>query len=76
MLEDASTKDVFREMDGFLVVMSVLSTLQAVDEEEAKTEVLEATRLAFAMLSEALEDHPQNKEYFQVCLHSFSACHL
>ncbi|KZT70568.1 beach-domain-containing protein [Daedalea quercina L-15889] len=65
MLEDAATKDVFREMDGFLVVMSVLSTLQAVDDEEAKTEVLEATRLAFVMLSEALEDHPENKQYFK-----------
>ena len=50
MLEDVATKDVFREMDGFLVVMSVLSTLQAVDDEVAKTEVLEATRLAFVML--------------------------
>ncbi|KAH9925795.1 beach-domain-containing protein [Fomitopsis serialis] len=65
MLEDAATKDVFREMDGFLVVMSVLSTLQAVEDEEAKTEVLEATRLAFVMLSEALEDHQENKEYFR-----------
>ncbi|TFY62229.1 hypothetical protein EVJ58_g3994 [Rhodofomes roseus] len=65
MLEDAATKDVFREMDGFLVVMSVLSTLQAVEDEEAKTEILEATRLAFVMLSEALEDHVENREYFQ-----------
>ena len=68
MLEDAATKDVFREMDGFLVVMSVLSTLQAVEDEVAKTEVLEATRLAFVMLSESLEDHVENKEYFKVCI--------
>ena len=68
MLEDAATKDVFREMDGFLVVMSVLSTLQAVDDEVAKTEVLEATRLAFVMLSESLEDHADNQEYFKVCI--------
>lgn len=68
MLEDAATKDVFREMDGFLVVMSVLSTLQAVEDEVAKTEVLEATRLAFVMLSESLEDHVENQEYFKVCI--------
>lgn len=66
MLEDVATKDVFREMDGFLVVMSVLSTLQAVDDEVAKTEMLEATRLAFVMLSESLEEHEGNQEYFKV----------
>jgi hypothetical protein len=29
MLQDACTKDVFRELDGFVVLMSLLSTIQA-----------------------------------------------
>ena len=73
MLQDACTKDVFREMDGFLVLMSVLSTIHPTFTEEQKTrsdsagtELLEATRLTFLILSEALHKHNENAEYFKV----------
>ncbi|KAL4252230.1 hypothetical protein ABKN59_005526 [Abortiporus biennis] len=72
MLEDACTKDVFREMDGFLVLMNVLSTIQpahswtfASPGDPIVTDVLEATRLAFAILSEALHRHPLNMTFFE-----------
>jgi len=78
MLEDARTKDVFREMDGFLVVMSVLSTIQAnaSDSDETRVEVLEATRLAFVILSEALYLHRENTEYFKDMNLSRKPCFL
>ena len=73
MLEDACTKDVFREMDGFVVLMSVLSTIQPTHSwavsssgDPIVTEVLEATRLVFAILSEALHCHEENVSFFEV----------
>ena len=71
MLQDACTKDVFREMDGFLVLMSVLSTIhptftKETREEAASSELLEATRLVFVILSEALHKHNENAAYFKV----------
>lgn len=68
MLEDAQTKDVFREMDGFLIVMSVLSTMQAItgNDPQSKVDVLEAVRLTFVVLSEALYQHAANTAYFKV----------
>lgn len=71
MLQDACTKDVFREMDGFLVLMSVLSTIhptfsKETREEAAGSELLEATRLVFVILSEALHKHNENVVYFRV----------
>ena len=74
MLEDACTKDVFREMDGFVVLMSVLSTIQpthswAISDagDPIVVDVLEATRLVFAILSEALHHHEENDTFFEVC---------
>ncbi|KAI0646236.1 beach-domain-containing protein [Trametes meyenii] len=79
MLQDVCTKDVFREMDGFLVLMSVLSTIhptfsKETREEAASSELLEATRLVFVILSEALHKHNENVEYFKtaVGLESFA----
>ena len=71
MLQDACTKDVFREMDGFLVLMSVLSTIhptfsQETRKDAAATELLESTRLVFLILSEALHKHNENVAYFKV----------
>lgn len=73
MLEDARTKDVFREMDGFLVVMNALSTLPAADpakeakfSDKMRTEIVEAARLVFMILSEAMFQHQENAEYFKV----------
>jgi hypothetical protein len=76
MLEDTydCTKDVFREMDGFLALIGFLSALRVRDsvvqepEEQVLSEVLEGLRLVFAVLSEATHDHPQNAAYFRVCL--------
>ncbi|PIL27451.1 hypothetical protein GSI_10600 [Ganoderma sinense ZZ0214-1] len=80
MLQDACTKDVFREMDGFLMLMSVLSTIHPTFSQETSqgestgTELLEVTRLTFLILSESLHKHKENVEYFQasVGLESFS----
>ncbi len=73
MVQDGCTKDVFREMDGFLVLMSVLSTIQPAHSWSLATsgdpivhEVLEAVRLVFAIISEAMDDHKSNAEFFEV----------
>ncbi|KAF7792655.1 hypothetical protein EIP86_003752 [Pleurotus ostreatoroseus] len=72
MTQDGCTKDVFREMDGFLVLMSVLSTIQpahswavAVEGDMIVHEVLEAVRLVFAIISEAMDDHKENATFFE-----------
>ena len=73
MVQDACTKDVFREMDGFLVLMSVLSTIQpghswsvAEAGDQIVHEVLEAVRLVFAIISEAMDNHKANASFFEV----------
>ncbi|EPQ51421.1 beach-domain-containing protein [Gloeophyllum trabeum ATCC 11539] len=72
MGENRCTKDVFREMDGFLVVMSVLSTVLAVQdgpvkepEEQVVQNVKEASRYIFTILSEAMYEHNENATYFE-----------
>ncbi|EIN04780.1 beach-domain-containing protein [Punctularia strigosozonata HHB-11173 SS5] len=73
ILEDTynCTKDVFREMDGFLALMGFLSTLRVRDslvkepEEQVLQEVTEGVRLVFVVLSEAMHDHRQNTDYFK-----------
>jgi hypothetical protein len=78
MTQDSFTKGVFREMDGFLVLMSVLSTIQDRD-ADANTPTIQVTlegahqkssciRLLFLLLSEALSDEPENEEFFRVSL--------
>ncbi|KII85493.1 hypothetical protein PLICRDRAFT_44793 [Plicaturopsis crispa FD-325 SS-3] len=71
MLQDACTKDVFRELDGFVVLVSVLSSVQVADEgpvmepeDQVLADVLECTRLAFTIASEAMHDHAVNADYF------------
>lgn len=77
MLQDGCTKDVFRELDGFLVLMSVLSTIQSQQgpvvepEEQVLSEVLESTRLVFMIVSDAMHKHSENAEYFKVSYHWF-----
>ena len=73
MLQDACTKDVFRELDGFLTIISTLSTLHAPrqgpiaePEEQVRAEMLEGTHLIFSIASEAMYDHEENYEFFQV----------
>ncbi|CAL1710979.1 unnamed protein product [Somion occarium] len=81
MLEDACTKDVFREMDGFLVLMNILSTIQpshswpiAEPGDQIVTDVLEATRLIFAILDESLYQHELNTTFFERSVGYESLC--
>jgi hypothetical protein len=74
MLQDACTKDIFMEMDGFLYLMSVLSTIQdrptgiAVVEPESQVlqETIQCARWVFLIFSEAMKNHHANTEYFRV----------
>lgn len=75
MLQDSFTKGVFREMDGFLVLMSVLSTLHdAPDPATPSIEVtvagaeqsVDCSQLVFLVLSEALNGHVENEQFFRV----------
>ena len=65
--QDACTMDVFREMDGFLVLINLFTT---VDMGEPPTEqILEQLRLAFGILSAVLKQHTINMDYFRVSLY-------
>ena len=55
MLQDEVTKYVFREMDGFLVLM------------DDHTAAMEITRLVFVVLAEATTDHTETSHFFRVC---------
>jgi len=74
MLEDACTKDVFREMDGFLALINILSTLPVCREgsptpereEQTLSDTIEVARLVFVIASEAMVDHELNSQYFEV----------
>ncbi|KAF7293071.1 hypothetical protein MIND_01206500 [Mycena indigotica] len=65
MLQDTvgATKDVFREMDGFMGLVAALSTADHNAKDEGET--IECSRLAFMITSEAITDHKQNAEYFK-----------
>ncbi|KAF9067929.1 beach-domain-containing protein [Rhodocollybia butyracea] len=72
LLQESQTKDVFRELDGFLVLISVLSNVQLSHsspviepEEQVLADVIECTRVVFVVASEATNDHFQNAEYFR-----------
>ncbi|KAH9042628.1 beach-domain-containing protein [Lactarius pseudohatsudake] len=73
MLEDACTKDVFREMDGFVAIINILSTLRTSrdestlgeDKEQVLGETLEAARLVFVIASEAMSGDEVNSQYFE-----------
>ncbi|KZV83557.1 hypothetical protein EXIGLDRAFT_568208, partial [Exidia glandulosa HHB12029] len=66
MVEDAATKDVFRECDGFVVLVNLLSTLRPPmsDDAQGSTETGEAARLAFAILAEGMRGHQANIDFF------------
>jgi hypothetical protein len=73
LLQNGDTKDIFRQLDGFLVLMSVLSNVRdyshdrvAEPEEEVLSGVKEITSGVFMCMSEAMNEHPENAEYFQV----------
>lgn len=78
MVEEPRTKDVFRELDGFLVMVSMFSAL-ALPEVQGQTIIdpeqrMEVTRLAFAIISEAMRDHFVNSSYFNVSMTTLFAC--
>ncbi|KAH7912895.1 hypothetical protein BJ138DRAFT_1124827 [Hygrophoropsis aurantiaca] len=69
--QNAFTRDVFRESDGFLVLMHVLSTLPAFLEHPCATSdspttqrILKCMGLAFFVASEALRGHETNVRFF------------
>jgi hypothetical protein len=73
MLQDPCTKDVFRELDGFLVLISALSSMQIgcngpviEPTDQVLAEVLESARLVFMITSDAMYEHAANSEYFEV----------
>ncbi|KAJ6454462.1 hypothetical protein C8R47DRAFT_1252556 [Mycena vitilis] len=63
MTQDAlgATKDVFREMDGFVGLMSALSMASPDDSDDTK----ECCRLAFVITSDAITEHAENAVYFK-----------
>ncbi|KAF7343336.1 hypothetical protein MVEN_01765900 [Mycena venus] len=68
MMQDVpgATKDVFREMDGFVGLMSALSTAHERNgTEESISETIECSRLAFMITSDAITDHAENADYFK-----------
>jgi heptaprenylglyceryl phosphate synthase len=68
MLQVGATNNVFREMDGFLVLMSVLSTIQDHHQtQDDHTAAIETTRLVFVVLAEATTNHLENSGFFRVC---------
>jgi hypothetical protein len=74
MLQKVDTKDAFRQLDGFLVLMSVLSNVHdyrndfvVEPEKEMLQGVIEIMSLVFMCMSEAINQHSENGEYFQVC---------
>ncbi|KAJ3720550.1 hypothetical protein C8R42DRAFT_671005 [Lentinula raphanica] len=100
MDQEPQTKDVFRELDGFLVLLNVLSTVQHSNlssnpdtspspptrpstgtttlsiptitiiepPSESQKKVITCIRLVFILASTALSSHPQNTEYFKLCV--------
>ncbi|EGO20076.1 hypothetical protein SERLADRAFT_374121 [Serpula lacrymans var. lacrymans S7.9] len=72
MHEDPSTKAVFRDSDGFLVILHVLSTLPPFLEDDTfesglkvVNEALACMQYAFRIASEAIRDHTENLRYFE-----------
>lgn len=84
MLQDPCTKDIFCQMDGFVAVISVITTvsskpsklLSPTPSDDAK-DIIEAARLCFRVISEAMHGHAENTNYFKVCslkLYVFYRC--
>ena len=67
MSEDSTTKDAFREMDGFLCLMNIFSTLQpTTTDNNGLGDVQDTLLFAFRILSQALSGHPANRAAFEV----------
>jgi hypothetical protein len=68
--EDCCTKDVFREVDGFLLLINALSTADVGQPRDE--DVLEQIHLVFVIMSDAMTQHSANSEYFSVSCSEFS----
>lgn len=71
MMKDTHTKHVFRELDGFLILMSLLSNALPYSGSNSDVpdhviaDALELVRLIFVNLAEATSENLENCEYFQ-----------
>ncbi|KAI0273049.1 beach-domain-containing protein [Russula aff. rugulosa BPL654] len=82
LLEDACTKDVFREMDGFLAIINILSTLCTYREENLTTE--RNCHVGYESLAQALRPLVMDAQVkdnilgflFSLALHDFSISSL
>lgn len=69
MNQNSYTKDVFREMDGFLCLHNVLSTLRTSDglsQAQSEAKKLEGIQLVLEILSEAMFEHNGNARFYKV----------
>ena len=85
MNEHPRALDAFRESDGFLVLIHVLSTLPTVTPVAltyswTMQDILQCMQLVFMVASKALDGHQQNQDFFQVramlCYTSFAYIYL
>ena len=58
-------------MDGFLVLMSVLSTIQDKHTHDDHTAAIETTQLVFVVLADATTYQPENSDFLRVCILMF-----
>ncbi|PPQ94175.1 hypothetical protein CVT25_003811 [Psilocybe cyanescens] len=81
MEQDACTKDIFREMDGFLSLMSVLASLSVPAKDTPSSDLVpvspvqliepldeirrECITRVFTVLGEAMKGSPENEVYFR-----------
>jgi hypothetical protein len=64
-VDEPRTKAVFRELDGFLSLLSALSALSAISYPDTEGVTEECVRLVFLVLTEALSACMSNQVYFQ-----------
>lgn len=72
MRQNEVTKEVFRELDGFLSLINILATLCEPEEsvvmepeEQVADDTRETLRRVFNVLSEAQADYPDNVKFFE-----------
>ncbi|EKM77777.1 hypothetical protein AGABI1DRAFT_121854 [Agaricus bisporus var. burnettii JB137-S8] len=66
MNQNSYTKDVFRELDGFLVIYNVLSTLtDSSEDEDRAAKRLEGVRSTLGLLSDATFEHDRNATFYK-----------
>lgn len=71
MSEDFITKDAFRDGDGFLVLVNILSSIRPAGGAvpvEAKAPNDQTIWLVFSILAKAMHGHQENRHSFEVCI--------